>query len=316
MKKYMFLILLLAAVAVTLLGCGRGQQEAPAAEVDPSAENTILNDTNVVPAKDPINFLEYCDGTITLRFSLEEDGAKWVWVDEPTFPLDGTAVEGTITALKELGQLQKAPAAEDLEVYGLSDPQKYLTIKSATTAGTIFIGEQAEDGSWFSAIEGYEEVFVLPDAFVQLLSRSVYDMAVLPTLPAFTADALMYIAVESGESRTALRMVDGQWSSTNKNALDRIEEITTTLSSLQVSRCFDFLPSQQALSLTGFSSPTATITVEYLNSVGVESSFSMTLGDLRSAEEGYYVTFNDDSTIYLIPAAQVSPLLVLLIYAK
>ena len=124
-------------------------------------------------------------------------------------------------------------------------------------------------------------------------------MAVLPTLPAFTADALMYIAVESGESRTALRMVDGQWSSTNKNALDRIEEITTTLSSLQVSRCFDFLPSQQALSLTGFSSPTATITVEYLNSVGVESSFSMTLGDLRSAEEGYYVTFNDEADAIL-----------------
>lgn len=316
MKKYMFLILLLAAVAVTLLGCSRKQQEDPAAEVDPSAENTILNDTNMVPDKDPISFLEYCDGTITLRFSLEEDGVKWVWVDEPTFPLDGTAVDGIITALKELGQLQKAPAAEDLEVYGLSDPQKYLIIRSETTEGTLFIGDQAEDGSWFSSIEGYDEVFVLPDAFVQLLSRSVYDMAVLPTLPAFTSDALMCISVESGESRTALRMVDGQWSSTNENALDRIEEITAALSSLQVSRCFDFLPSQQALSLTGFSKPTATITVDYLNSVGVESSFTMTLGALRSAEEGYYVTFNSDSTIYLIPAAQVSPLLVLLIYAK
>ena len=66
----------------------------------------------------------------------------------------------------------------------------------------------------------------------------------------------------------------------------------------------------------GFSSPTATITVEYLNSVNVESSFTMTLGALRSAEDGYYVSFNEDSTIYLIPSTQLSPLLVLLIYAK
>ena len=56
--------------------------------------------------------------------------------------------------------------------------------------------------------------------------------------------------------------------------------------------------------------------MNYLNSVNVEASFTLTLGALRSAEEGYYATINDDSTIYLIPSSQVSPLLVLLIYAK
>lgn len=83
-----------------------------------------------------------------------------------------------------------------------------------------------------------------------------------------------------------------------------------------MSKCFDFLPSKQALAYTGFSAPTAKITVEYLNTVNVESTFTLTLGALRSAEEGYYATLNDDSTIYLVQSAQISPLLVLLIYAK
>ena len=97
---------------------------------------------------------------------------------------------------------------------------------------------------------------------------------------------------------------------------DRVDKVLSGLGSLQLDRCFDYLPSQQALQLCGFSTPTATITVEYLNSVNVESSFTMTLGALRSVEDGYYATISGDETIYLLPAAQVSPLLVLLIYAS
>lgn len=317
MRKYMTLMLILVAMAACLSGCGRGDK-APVedAVADEAVVDNVLAENNMVPTEDTLSLLQYCDGAITLRFSLEEGGEKWVWVDEPTFPLDGTKVDEIITALKELGQLQNAPAAEDLEVYGLSDPQKYLMLKGETVDGVMYIGDLAEDGSWYASIEGYDSVFVLPDAFVQLLSRSVYDMAVLPVLPAFTAENLLSVTVESGEGRVYMHQAEGQWNSTSEQVVSRAEEVVKTLSSMSLSKCFDFLPSKQALNLTGFSSPTATITVEYLNSVNVESSFALTLGALRSAEEGYYVTINDDSTIYLIPSTQVSSLLVLLIYAK
>ena len=316
MKKYMALMLLFAVVAACLVGCGRGDQAQNEEVAADAATEDVLAENNLVPVEDTISFLEYCDGAITLRFSLEEEGAKWVWVDEPTFPLDGTQVEEIITALKELGQLQQAPPAADLEVYGLSDPQKYLTVKGETVDGMMYIGDQAEDGSWFALIEGYESVFVLPDAFVQRLSRNVYDMALLPTLPAFTAENLLSVTVESSESSIRMTQVDGQWNSAKEKVSARAEEVINTLASLQMSKCFDFLPSKQALAYTGFSAPTAKITVEYLNTVNVESTFTLTLGALRSAEEGYYATMNDDSTIYLVQSAQISPLLVLLIYAK
>ena len=317
MRKYMMLILILAALAACLLGCGRGDktQVGEDTAVDATTDN-VLTENNMVPTEEPLSLLQYCDGTITLRFSMEEEGGKWVWVDEPTFPLDGTKVDEIITALIALGQLQQAPPAEDLEVYGLSDPQKYLMLKGETVDGVMYIGSQAEDGSWYATVEGYESVFVLPNAFIQLLNRSVYDMAILPTLPAFSAENLLSVTIENGEGRVYMNQVEGQWHSTSEQVSSRGEEVVNTLASLQLSKCFDFLPSTQAVEFTGFSTPTATITVKYMNSVNVEASFTLTLGALRSPEEGYYATINDDSTIYLIPSATVSPLLVLLIYAK
>lgn len=316
MRKYMMLVLLLAAAAACLLGCGRGDKAQEEEVVAEAVTDNVLAENNMVPAEETLSLLQYCDGSITLRFTRSGEDGTWVWVDEPTFPLDGTKVDEIITALTELGQLQEAPPAVDMEVYGLSDPQKYLMLKGDTVDSVLQIGNQAEDGSWYASVEGYETVFIIPDAFVQLLSRSVYDMAVLPTLPAFSPENLLSVTVESGESRVHMNQTEGQWNSVNQQVTARAEEVVESLSSLQLSKCFDFLPSKQAVSFTGFSAPTATITVEYLNSVNVESTFSLTLGALRSAEEGYYATINDDSTIYLISSAEVSPLLVLLIYAK
>ena len=316
MKKYIILILILAAIAACLLGCGRNDKsQADEAASDATADN-VLAENNMVPTEDTISLLEYCDGTITLRFTQDAESNSWRWVDEPTFPLDGTKVDALSTALTELGQLPKATSVTDLDVYGLSDPQKYLKLKGESVDGILYIGDQGDDGSWYASVDGYEDVFILPDAFVQLLSVSVYDMAVLPTLPLFSMENVLSVTVASGDARVYMNQVEGQWNSDSKQVVDRADEVVNTLAAIQVSRCFDFLPSQQALNLTGFSSPTAKITVEYLNSVNVEATFSLTLGALRSNDEGYYATLNDDSTIYLVPSMQVSPLLVLLIYAK
>lgn len=316
MKKYMTLILLLAALVACLVACGHGDKEQEQElEADSAAEDVLAENALVPTEEAAITLLQYCDGRITLRFT-QDESAAWFWVDEPTFPLDGTMVDEVIAALKELGQLQKVVSAGDLDLYGLSDPQKYLTLKGETADGTMYIGDQAEDGSWYGSIEGYEDIYILPDTFVQLLSRSIYDMATIPVLPAFTAENLLSVTVENGDNRVYMSQTDGQWKSVSEQVAGRAEEVVSTLGAMQLSKCFDYLPSQQALHLTGFSAPTATITVEYLNSVNVESSFSMTLGSLRSTEEGYYATINNDDTIYLIPATQVSPLLVLLIYAK
>ena len=314
MKKYMFLLLLLVVASLLLFGCGRkADQQDVSAETDtPSAENSLV-DAAVVDAQ--AKLLQYCDGEITMRLRYDENG--WHWVDEPDFPLNGEKVEELLTALRELSTLSPLSVDEDLSLYGLDEPRKYLTM-SVEDEGSLHlnIGDQAENGSWYMTVENYDGIYACPDSFMQMLGISIYDMATLPTMPAFTPENVTRILVTNGEDQVFLRNVDGQWKGSGEYVTNYVDKIFAGLASFQVSRCFDYLPSQQALHLCGFTSPTATITVEYLNSVNVESSFILTLGALHSVEEGYYATINDDPTIYLIPAAQVSPLLTSLVFAN
>ena len=313
MKKYMFLLLLLGVAVLCLFGCGRKAQQDTNQETDtPSTENVFV-DTAVVDAQTKL--LQYCDGEITMRLNHDETG--WHWVDDPSFPLDGEKVEELLAALRELSALPPLSVEADLSVYGLDEPHKYLTM-AVENEGNLHlnIGDQAEDGSWYMSVENYEGVYACGDSFVLLLSVSIYDMATLPVFPGFTTENVSRVLVTNSEGQVFLRNVDGQWKGSGEHVTDRIDKVFAGLSALQVGRCFDYLPSQQALHLCGFSDPTATITVEYLNSVNMESSFTLTLGALHSVEEGYYATVNEDTTIYLLPAAQVSPLLTLLIYAN
>lgn len=315
MKKYMLLFLILSLSVLCLFGCGRRENKQDNHEntENLATDESLLVDTAVVDAAEKT--LEYCDGNVTVRLRYTEE-TNWVWVDEPTFPLNGDMVEELLAALRELGDLPALPLGGEPDLFGLDDPYRYLTMEVEEGRLHLSLGDQADDGTWYMAVEGYEGIYACPDSFMKLMQRSLYDMAVLPAVPAFTAENILRVTVENAEGSVALHKVDGQWKSSHQRITERAEEVLACLSSMQVSRCFDFLPSSQAIHLCGFSQPTASITVEYLNSVNVESSFQMTLGALRSAEEGYYLTMGEDNTIYLVPSTTVSPLLVLLIYAK
>ena len=314
MKRYISLLLVLAMAVLCLFGCGRkSQQQDAEVPTDGIAAENALVDSAVVDA--PSKLLQYCDGQITMRLNYDDTG--WHWVDEPGFSLNGEKVEELLNALRELSTLPPLSVADDLSLYGLDEPMKYLTMTVEEEGSLrLNIGDQAEDGSWYMTVDNYDGIYACPDSFVQMLSISIYDMANLPSFPAFSSENLSRILVDNGTSSIFLRKVDGQWKGSEEHVTARADQVIAALGTLQVTRCFDYLPSQQALHLCGFSAPTATITVEYLNSVNVESSFTLTLGALHSAEEGYYATLSGDDTIYLLPTAQISPLLVLLIYGS
>lgn len=315
MKKYMFLILLLALAALCLFGCGRSDKKA--ASDEEAANNTAVTENSLVDdavVDAPEKSLQYCDGAVTTRLHFDESG--WHWEDAHGFALNGEKVEELIMALRALNDLQPLQTAADPDLYGLAEPRRYLTMTVEDAVLHLNIGDQAEDGSWYMTVDNYEGIYACPDSFVQMLSTNIYDMATLPTLPLFTPENTTQIVADNGVRQIFLRKVDGQWKGSDARVTDRADKVLAALEMLKVSRCFDYQPSQQALHLCGFSTPTAIITVEYLNSVDVESSFTFTLGALRSAEEGYYATLNNDDTIYLLPVAQVSPLLVLLVSAN
>ena len=203
------------------------------------------------------------------------------------------------------------PAVEAADA-GLDDAQRYLTVTVGEETTTLRFGDQQDD-QWYMAVDGQEDTYLVADEFVQRMNSSVYSMAVLPTLPELTEDNLTVITVRgSGEGQTVrMSKTDEGWICENRMVPEKAAEVEAALADFTFDSCFNFDPSPDAAPLCGLTAPTATVTVAYVNTVGTETTLTLTLGDLR--EDGsYYATLNDDTTVYLVSQDKVAAFLALL----
>ena len=296
MKRVILLILALV-LTLSLMAC---RSKEPEDAADAADNNTLSNSAPLTFAE--ASALEYDNGQVTCRFRRDEDG--WKWVDDEEFPLDASYVEEILTALDAMSvSLAPVTPAVDPADSGLDEPDRYTTVTVGEDITTLRFGDQQDDGQWYMAI----------DEFVKLMDRSIYDMAVLPTLPELTDDNLTVITVRQTEGDKTVRLskTDSGWVNGGKALPDGIADIEAALADFTFDKCFNYDPSPDAAPLCGLDVPTATITLSYVNTVGTESSVVLTLGTLR--EDGaYYATLNDDTTVYLLSQDKIAPLLALL----
>ena len=306
MKRTILLILSLMLV-LALIGCGGEKADDAPAEAD----NNMLANSAQAPVTDA-SYLEYDNGQITCRFRKEEE--TWKWVDNEKFPLDAAYIEEILAALEVLDSTLTAvePAVDPADC-GLDEPDRYMTVTVGEETTTLRFGDQKASGEWYMSVDGSSDVYLAADDFVRLMDRSVYDMAVLPTLPELTEDNLTAIAVRSGDNSRNARMTktDEGWVLENRLAPEKAEAVETALAEFSFDSCFNFDPSPDAAPLCGLDVPSVVITAAYINTVGTETTMNLSLGTLR--QDGfYYVTLNDDTTVYLVSQDKVAPLLALL----
>ena len=209
MKRTLFLLLMLL-LAAALTACGKAKE----ADVTAAADNA-LSGSGQLSISDAA-YLEYDNGQVTCRFRRDEDG--WKWVDNEKFPLDAAYLEQTLTMLDAMSaSLTPLTAAVDPTVSGLDEPERYLTVTVGEETETLRFGKQTEDGQWYMSVDGGDGVYLAADELMQMMNRSVYDMAVLPTLPELTDDNLTVISVRDAEGRSArLTKTEEGWVSENR----------------------------------------------------------------------------------------------------
>ena len=306
MKQTILLILSLMLV-LALIGCGGEKADDAPAEAD----NNMLANSAQMPVADA-SYLEYDNSQVTCRFRKEEE--TWKWVDNEEFPLDAAYIEEILAALEVLNStLTAAEPAVDPADCGLDEPDRYMTVTVGEETTTLRFGDQKASGEWYMSVDGSSDVYLAADDFVRLMDRRIYDMAVLPTLPELTEDNLTAIAVRSDDTSRNARMTktDEGWVLENRLAPEKAEAVETALAEFSFDSCFNFDPSPDAAPLCGLDVPSAVISVAYINTVGTETTMTLSLGTLR--QDGfYYVTLNDDTTVYLVSQDKVAPLLALL----
>ena len=306
MKQTIFLILSLALVLL-LAGCGGKKADGAPEETD----NNMLANSTQMPVTDA-SYLEYDNGQVTCRFRKEEE--TWKWVDNEKFPLDAAYIEEILAALEVLNSTLTAvePAVEPADC-GLDEPDRYMTVTVGEETTTLRFGDQKASGEWYMSVDGSSDVYLAADDFVRLMDRRIYDMAVLPTLPELTEDNLTVVTVRSSENNNYARLVktDEGWVSENRLTPEKAEAVEAALAEFSFDSCFNFDPSPDAAPLCGLDVPSVVITAAYINTVGTETTMTLSLGTLR--QDGfYYVTLNDDTAVYLVSQNKVAPFLALL----
>lgn len=297
MKRRIRAMALLAAL--TLL-CGCGKKEA-----QPQQEDMAVN---IVPVEG-VTALELCDGEVTLRFARTDD--TWHWVDDGTFPLDQDAVAALLALPSSLAAAEPVQGQGELSGYGLETPKKYVTATADGADSTIYVGSQTSDGRWY---------VLMPDGVVRLaaqadgeaLSRSIYDMAVLPELPAITEENLISLTLTGAEGKQVTFSVDesGVRRSGARDVTEKTASLVDELGKLAVTACVDYDPADGAAAVCGLDVPEAILAVNYVNAHGGDGALTLTVGG-STGDGGRYVTLNGGATIYRMEETGLAQVLTL-----
>ena len=253
--------------------------------------------------------LELCDGEVTLRFARTDD--TWHWVDDGTFPLDQDAVAALLALPSSLAAAEPVQGQGELSGYGLETPKKYVTATADGADSTIYVGSQTSDGHWY---------VLTPDGVVRLaaqadgeaLSRSIYDMAVLPELPAITEENLISLTLTGAEGKQVTFSVDesGVRRSGARDVTEKTASLVDELGKLAVTACVDYDPADGAAAVCGLDVPEAILAVNYVNAHGGDGALTLTVGG-STGDGGRYVTLNGDTTIYRMEETGLAQVLTL-----
>ena len=301
MKRHVYLPALLLTAAL-LVGCGHKAQ--PDADTDPNAQAAL--------PPEGITALVLSDDTQVLRF--RRDGDIWYWQDDEAFPLDQAGMPALLEAAAAMTASTPVQAGDDLSEYGLDDAKTSLSVTADGETLTFTRGDQAASGDWYLRCTEDGTVRMVSDNTVkvfQLLDGSIYDMAVLPTLPAITMDTLHTAAITgSGDVQINLRVVDGVRKVGSRDVTAETEALMDELSRLTVTACVDYDPAEGAAAVCGLDAPEAVLTLTYANTVGTEETLTVTVG-LPIGDGGRYVTISGDATIYRMEEASLVQVLTL-----
>ena len=223
-----------------------------------------------------------------------------------------------VDLLTSLKPQQTITEGDTLEAYGLDDP--FATLTATTPEGetlTLDFGNATTDGtSYYMLMNGQESpVYIVADTLYNYMCTAIYDMCALPELPLLTEERILSVTVSGAETWT-LTPDEGEdedgneivtWQYGGEDVTDAAADLIDELKALTVTKCVDYKPTDQAVTICGFDEPVK-VTLVYLTDSGTEQTLTLQIGTENLDGDGYYVRVDDDTTIYQMDLDSVDAL--------
>lgn len=307
--KYFALILALSLCLTALWGCS---EKGPALPETDDTQQTDQQQSDLQQTTPELlsDTIVCSDGDTTLRFERGEN-EEWQWKDDPDFPLDVTYVEKLAACVDQMMAAQPIDTDKTVEDLDLDSDEKYVTVTDEKGHKvTWYLGDKNDDGCYYMRLIGDESdaIYLAPAELTSQISRSIYDMMILPQLPEMAAEYIRSITITAGDKTvTTAPDSSGVWVAGNSSVNEKAQPVVQALGQMQIDSCVDFKPTSGAAAICGLDPAKASIAVEFVNAVGAENALFLSIG--AKLGDGYCVAIGEDTTIYLMKASLVEPIL-------
>ena len=276
-QKLLCLLLALVLVSGAALAAVLLSPEGDETEGDPGVSVLSLD-------ADSVTQLGWTYEEESLSFLLEDD--TWVYAEDSTFPLSTSRVEAALSALCDLTASRTIEEAEDLAQYGLEEPTCTVEVTAGDTTTQLLIGDETTMGGERYLSTGDGNVYLVDEGFLDNFQYGLYDLVVKETIPSmddvvrFTVEAEtqtldLYYLEDSGlaysDEYVWFAASDGTYTALDSDLTqDLIEQVTL----LSWGDCVDYKAGDEALAEYGLAEPAATVTVQYIETVEVETDLT------------------------------------------
>lgn len=319
-----FIVLVAAYIALTKIKDKDEKQQNTTVDNQPTIEDKItlyeLDYTQISSMK-----VHNENGEFTFSY---KDGV-WVYEEDNQVPLNQTQLETMAKTISSVVAKQIVEEnAQDLSMYGLSNPKISVTVSISTgEEKTLNIGDTAIEQMRYIAEKGSNKVYITKTDFEYRFNFTLTDIIEVASWPKITDSGLSYIKIaQSGKEAIELfhEGDDGDKSDFSDWYIIKpyqqtygvsgasITELVNKLSSMFLYQCVDISP--EDLSVYGLDEPILEFEAKYYTTTddGVvtqeENTIHLMFGS-QNEDEYYYVKLSDKDSVYTIPAADVEGLL-------
>lgn len=271
MKKKKKLIGLLSALVVLILltaayFCLKNynkEQEAESETEDTSVAVTSIEETDITG-------FTYTLDKEKLEFKKEDN--NWHYTQDENFPVDQDKMKTLLDNFKDIKAVRDLGQLENLEDYGLKEPQNTVTVTSNNGVETVFyIGNENETtGDYYMYMNNPEHIYTVSSTFANAFNGKLYDLVVDSSFPSITSNSIIKAVIDQQDNQLTLessRDDSATWSVTDsknqKKEADgtKSNQLLSNVTSLNFTDYIDY--NCKDLEQYGLKDPSAVITLDY-----------------------------------------------------